>query len=189
MRLQRGLAAVNKHAMHKNRKEDWETPPAIFEPINAFFGFTMDLAANKENALCEKWLGPGHPQSYMQDFLRMPARALIKYMCWINPPYGRYLNPFTKHIAEIADGGVRVVALLPAALETTWFHTYVLDHAFLYTRKGRIQFLYKGKRPMRLNKEGKLVPNSNTGANILACYGERPGQHKALAKIGWHSLS
>lgn len=176
---------MNKAAMHANRKEDWETPRSIFDPLNAIFKFTIDLAARKDNRLCDVWVGPG---SHAPDFLKVTASDLRTHRGWINPPYGRHLESFTRQIKVLGDV-VPIVALLPASFDVEWFHGNVLGEADLYCRRGRIQFLYKGKRPLRRDKSGRLVPNSNTGANILAVYGPWPFSAKrALLDSGWFSL-
>lgn len=177
---------MNKAAMHKNRKEDWETPPDIFEPLNKIFNFTIDLAANEKNHLLQEWVGPG---PLMPDFLELTPNELRGHRGWINPPYGRNLPTFTEQIRHLGTF-VPIAALLPASLDTDWFHSNVLGRAHIFCRRGRIQFLYKGKRPMRKNVEGKLVPNSNTGANILALYGLRQLiDLDALREAGWILLS
>src|SRR3990167_4502847 len=139
---------MNKHLQHSNRRETWETPLEIFKPLNRCFGFTIDLAANRNNALCRRFIGPD--SLVHQDFLHVGPRDLRKDICWINPPYGKMLAPFTAQIAMLAQAGISIVALLPANLETGWFHDNVHGVATsIYARRGRIQFLYKGKRPLR----------------------------------------
>ena len=39
----------------ESAKQDWTTPDALFEPINAEFGFTLDAAANAANARAENF--------------------------------------------------------------------------------------------------------------------------------------
>lgn len=34
---------------------DWETPPEVFEPLDAEFHFTLDVCATAENAKCARY--------------------------------------------------------------------------------------------------------------------------------------
>ena len=36
-------------------KNSWSTPPKIFNRLDEEFNFTLDAAASKENAKCEKY--------------------------------------------------------------------------------------------------------------------------------------
>lgn len=36
-------------------RDDWETPPDLFERLNAEFEFTLDAAANAENRKCVRY--------------------------------------------------------------------------------------------------------------------------------------
>lgn len=160
---------MDKNLIHQNRKETWETPPAIFQPLSEFYQFTIDLAADEKNHLLPRWIGPGSVLG--EDFLKLHPDNLVGEVCFINPPYGGYLPPFTAQIAMLAGFGIHIVALLPASLDPGWFWDNVHGRAELHGRRGRIQFLLDGKPAMRIDKKtGKLTKNSNQGASILAVY-------------------
>ena len=36
-------------------RQDWETPNELFDPLNAEFGFTLDVCATVENAKCPRF--------------------------------------------------------------------------------------------------------------------------------------
>ena len=159
---------MDKHKIHQNRKENWETPPEIFEPLNNYYKFELDLAADEINHKLPNWIGPG---GNYQDFLEVTPNFCKGFSCcWINPPYGAYLLKFTTKIRQLAQAGVDIVALLPGSIDTGWFWNNVHPSTSLICgKRGRIQFLPRGK-------------SGNPGPSILAIYnlqhlGEPPGWH------------
>ena len=81
-------------------KDDWTTPPDLFDNLNREFGFTVDLCANDSNHLCERYY------TKENDGLKANIRNEIVYC---NPPYGRAETPlFVKKCAEDIGGGVRL---------------------------------------------------------------------------------
>lgn len=108
---------MNRDALFSTGKDDWETPPALFNALHAEFGFTLDLAANAANAKCARWIGPG---GIAPDLL---AYEIADHeVCWMNPPYSRIQSEF---IAVAALTRATVVALLPARTDTRAFHGHI----------------------------------------------------------------
>jgi hypothetical protein len=52
---------MNTDLMFSTGKDDWATPPEVFDPLNAEFGFDLDAAALSHNHKCSAWFGPDHP--------------------------------------------------------------------------------------------------------------------------------
>ena len=50
---------MNTAVLFSSAKDEWQTPPAIFEALDAEFGFTVDCAASTVNHHCDRWYGPG----------------------------------------------------------------------------------------------------------------------------------
>lgn len=116
-------------------KQDWTTPKDFFTKLNDEFHFTVDLAANEENALCA-------------DFFTAESDALTQEWvgtCWLNPPYGatgaNSLASWVKRSYEQAQKpGTTVVMLIPARTNTKWFHEYAMKAAELRFVCGRPKF-------------------------------------------------
>ena len=47
----------------KERRQNWQTPPAIFDPLNAEYRFTMDGASEPGNGLLPKASTADNPLS------------------------------------------------------------------------------------------------------------------------------
>lgn len=121
------MSAFNKvHFM--SEKEDWTTPKDLFDELNEEFCFTVDLCANDENHLLNKYY------TVQNDGLKADISNETVYC---NPPYGRKIGAFVKKCA--LSGGTAVM-LLPARTDTKWFHEYIYKKAEIRFIKGRLKF-------------------------------------------------
>ena len=112
------------------KKHDWQTPPEVFEPLDAEFGFTVDAAASAENAMLARYwdvASDGATQPWAGERV------------WCNPPYGReqrwWIEKAHRSEAEVA------VLLLPARPDTAAWHDWILPSAEVRFLRGRIRFV------------------------------------------------
>lgn len=89
----------------KGRKQNWCTPPAIFDPLNAEYRFTMDGASEPGNGLLPK-------ASTAEDPLPWKGERVF-----CNPPWSN-IRPFLEMAAEAE----LAVFLVPARTNARWFH-------------------------------------------------------------------
>lgn len=132
--------------------DEWTTPRALFEELNYEFGFCVDLAARAENALCDLWFGPDHPNEHLRDALEVNWRDFGPRFC--NPPYSRGLQKhfIAKAIADRDD--YPTVLLLPARTDTKVFHTFLWDDQQHMPRPGIEIRLLKGRLKFGGNSGG-----------------------------------
>ena len=81
----------------ESAKQDWTTPDALFEPINAEFRFTLDAAADSANARAKNFFCAA------DDGLRQDWGS---HTVWLNPPYGERagkLSDWIKKALEASD--------------------------------------------------------------------------------------
>ena len=124
--------------------EQWQTPPEVFNPLHAEFCFDLDAAAESGNAKTPRFLW----DALVID--EWPGSRI-----WLNPPYGRKLEPFVRRAADEADKGKLVVALIPFRCRAAWFHDAVLGRASeVRCVRKRIKF---------------LKPNGSRGAFTGSC--------------------
>jgi site-specific DNA-methyltransferase (adenine-specific) len=132
----------------KGRKDEWQTPRWLFDLLNGIFHFSVDAAANADNALL-----PRH-WDREQDALRQDwSRERV----WCNPPYSRP-EPF---LAKASTAGLAAVLLRADCLTTHYAH----DHppSYVAVCKGRIPF----DRPEGQGDQGGAAPFGS----VLYLYG------------------
>lgn len=115
----------------KSQKCRWNTPQWLFNALNKEFGFQLDVCADPDNALCEKFYTAD------DDGLLMPWSAVN----WCNPPYGNRIHDWlNKAVREQANGKTTIV-LIPARTDTKWFHEFALNRdCEIRFIKGRLRF-------------------------------------------------
>ena len=112
---------------------DYGTPQWLFDLLNAKYGpFVLDAAASADNAKCKIYL------TSAEDGLAQPW--LDPTFC--NPPYGRDIWHWVDKAKRESEREIRSVLVIPARVETNWWHDYVLDgaHEILFV-KGRIDYV------------------------------------------------
>ena len=125
-------------------KDDWETPPELFEELDAEFHFDLDPCAKPKTAKCKDFYTPE------QDGLQQDWGGR-RVFC--NPPYSKKNrgNPgqeawIKKCADEAKKPGTLVVMLIPARTDTRAFHEYIYNKAEIRFLPGRVHFYTDGKR-------------------------------------------
>ena len=118
--------------------ERWQTPPEVFGPLMKEFRFDLDAAADEQTTRLP---------NYLTDALNVadwPGDRI-----WLNPPYGRKLEPFVRKAAAEAAKGKLVVALIPFRCRAAWWHECVIGKAAeVRCIRKRIRFVrLDGSRP------------------------------------------
>ena len=110
---------------------EWETPDELFKRLDEIYHFDVDVCATAENTKCEHYFSPE------EDGLKQRWTGT----CWMNPPYGREITKWVRKAYYSAkEDGATVVCLLPARVDTDWWHTYCLKAAEIYFLRGRLRF-------------------------------------------------
>lgn len=99
----------------------WRTDPALFAALHEEFAFDLDCAANRDNHLVDRWLGPG---GVAEDALVAPG---LRYWGnfgtrgYLNPPYSTDLIlPFLRQTV-IESQWMTLVLLVPYTPDTRWW--------------------------------------------------------------------
>lgn len=119
--------------LHSTGKDDWETPPKLFDLFNGIYSFTLDAAASAENRKCEAYL------SKADNALRRDWWGRV----WLNPPYSRDVGKWINQAArQVERGNAELVAcLVYARTETVWWHDVVMRKASeIVFLRGRVRF-------------------------------------------------
>lgn len=122
-------------ALYSSRSEEWATPQAFFDKLNAEFHFDLDAAATRENAKCPVFIDKA-----------VDALADAKWTAWghrifCNPPYGCDIGRWFAKAREAQADGALVVMLAHARTDTRWWHEHVQGVASeVRFVKGRLRF-------------------------------------------------
>ena len=111
---------------------EWTTPQALYDELNAEFGFTLDPCSTHENAKCEKY--------YTVDDDGL-SKSWAGETVFMNPPYGRQIGAWIKKAYDEAHGDATVVCLIPARTDTKAWHKYIFPTtAEVRFLPGRVRF-------------------------------------------------
>jgi len=100
--------------------DDRGTHAEVFDPLQARFGFTLDVAAAAHNAKCPRYF------TREEDGLEQPWTG---ERVWCNPPYSDVGAWVRKAWREWTDGAELIVMLLPAnRCEQGWWQEHVEPH-------------------------------------------------------------
>jgi phage N-6-adenine-methyltransferase len=179
---------MNRHTPMTKADDVRETPPELFDALNAEHRFTLDACATHGNHKCPRYytdrgmflwsetLGPELGPEPISDLngLTGPWSGRV----WCNPPFSELATWIAKCWREMARaGGPELIFLLIPATRTEqdWWHKLVepfrdgrpslVPGARLETRflRGRTHFLENGGPIMRKNEDGSLWLDPKTG--------------------------
>lgn len=135
-------AATRNNGRYNGNGREWETPPEVFDPLDAEFQFTLDPCCTVDSSKAPRFY------TEREDGLSQDWGAETVFM---NPPYGREVYAWTEKALQSACAGALVVGLLPASTDLSWWHDYVIGpeplHPFAEVRylRGRVRFITGGK--------------------------------------------
>jgi phage N-6-adenine-methyltransferase len=126
-----GCSETMTQSVHfSSATNEWATPQALFDRLDAKWRFDLDVCATPENAKCSRYF------TALEDGLAQPWAP---YTCWMNPPYGRAIKHWIKKAYEESLQGATVVCLIPSRTDTSYWHDYVMKGEVEFIR-GRLKF-------------------------------------------------
>lgn len=152
-----------QHLMTANAQY-WETPADLFLALHQEFGFTVDAAADHQNALLERYW-------HEKDSALTQDWTGERVFC--NPPYDNQRPFIEKAVARQADVAV---FLIPARTDTRMWHDLIFGEA------DDIRFL-KGRLKFSNSKHSAPFPSAvivYASDETAMGEGERPLQHRGL---------
>ena len=118
--------------MFTSRTDEWTTPAATFEALDAEFHFTLDPCSSHENAKCERHYTK-EDDGLTKDW------GGRRVFC--NPPYGREIGKWVKKCYEESQKpDTLAVMLIPARTDTAYFHDFIYGKAEIRFLRGRLHF-------------------------------------------------
>ena len=124
------MAVNNKNVHFSSATDQWSTPIDVFNKLDSIFDFQTDVCADANNAKCDIF--------YTEEMNGLDQTWIGR--CWMNPPYGRQIGLWVeKAYHSSVDNGATVVCLLPARVDTRWWHDYCVKGEMFFI-KGRLKF-------------------------------------------------
>ena len=112
---------------------NWSTPIDLFKDLDNKYKFTVDVCADTSNYKVKRYYNE------KQDGL---SKSWQNEVVWCNPPYGREIKDWVRKAYDESSDNCTVVMLLPARVDTKWFHEYIYrnKNAKINFLKGRLKF-------------------------------------------------
>jgi site-specific DNA-methyltransferase (adenine-specific) len=103
-----------------SQRLDWKTPKAVYQVLDAEFGFDFDPCPPKPtfDGLETSW---GECN-------------------FVNPPYGNEIPKWVAKAYSEWQEGKTVVMLIPSRTDTRWWHDYIMKATEIRFIKGRLKF-------------------------------------------------
>jgi site-specific DNA-methyltransferase (adenine-specific) len=130
-----GCAKTRNNGRYNGNGRHWRTPPDVFDPLHAEFGFTLDPCATHLSAKCAR---------YFTEAENGLIQSWGTERVFMNPPYGREIYAWARKAHEAAALGALVVGLLPASTDLSWWHDHIVGRAEVRYIRGRVRFLTDG---------------------------------------------
>ena len=111
-------------------KQDYETPPELFIPLDIQYSFTIDAAAREDNKKVARFISPE------QDAL---TTELVGETVWCNPPYAN-MAPWADRFIYWSKNNI-VIALVQDKTDTIWFKKLWDASDIVRFLHGRVQFI------------------------------------------------
>jgi len=126
-----GISPSSFSGVHfSSATDEWATPQPLFDELDRIFGgFTLDPCATPDNAKCPRFF------TRAEDGLAQSWGGKV----FMNPPYGREIGKWVKKAWEESQSGALVVCLLPARVDTRWWHEYA-HKGYVHFLQGRLRF-------------------------------------------------
>lgn len=124
--------------LFSSSRDEWGTPPHLFNALNDIFIFTLDPCASDLNHKTPVYFTreqDGLSRSWHEP---IDALGVHSQRVFVNPPYGKHVAAWVAKAAEEHEQGVDAVCLLPARTDTIWFQKYCPRHVLFL--RGRLCF-------------------------------------------------
>lgn len=111
--------------------DEWATPQDLFDELDREFGFNLDPCADDHNHKCAEYY------TILQDGL---SKDWGGRRVFCNPPYSKIAQWVEKAYREGTKDNTVVVLLIPARVDTKYFHNFINHRAEIRFCTKRLRF-------------------------------------------------
>ncbi len=136
---ERGFILGIESVHYSSKNNEWTTPRDFYLSLCERFNFTVDLACTTKNQKATY----GLCVDLYIDSLQVDWAGFNSTMggwLWCNPPYGRELGKWVEKAYKESLKGAKIVMLIPARTDTSYWHDYIFDKAEIEFIRGRLKF-------------------------------------------------
>jgi phage N-6-adenine-methyltransferase len=142
-----GNGMKGQEALFSHNSDEWETPKILFQDLQQTHNIQVDTACRSTNAKCKMALTIDRGI----DGLKFPWHEIPVLQkgasAFTNPPHSTVDEWIAKAIDESREG-IKVVMLIPANIDTSWWHSLVRPCAAeIYEVLHRVHFYGRIKVP------------------------------------------
>ena len=137
-------------SLYESSSHEWETPPEFIGKVLNLLEidkFDIDMCCESQNIPAKVYLTRNGAFEADQKISELSGLEFnLNGNVWMNPPYGNLLKKFVERVyVQTRNKGVNVIALLPARIETSYYHRFVLTAGFIIFIEGKMEFWKEGK--------------------------------------------
>jgi len=160
----------------RDLRQEWETPPELFDAVNAMARVWRDICASIDNRKVERYFNTSD-DALKIDWFDEGLRFI--HGVWCNPPFGDMASWLAKAYEQVQKypNGVAWV-LSPVDTSTRWWHDYATKAAEIWYLTPRVKFIPPSP--------DIKASNGPAGAHCLLVYRHLPeGATRNQAIINW----
>lgn len=143
------MSSWTEDQLFSSKKNDWETPKALFDVLNEEFHFKLDACALPNNTKVSTFITPREDSLTTDWFERASGEGGLlpeKYRTdrpsiWLNPPYGRDIGEWIEKAYKESTKGCTVVCFVFCRTDTKWWHRWAMKAAEIRFIPGRVRFV------------------------------------------------
>lgn len=146
---------IGQDILFSKKSNDWETPVDLFNKLNEYYNFDIDVCCTEQNKKCavgitkkDDGLIQSWTRFYEENQHSKSCAIQRPLIAWMNPPYKDIKLWLAKAIVMAEDEDISTVCLLPARTDTKWFHEFLYhgkdDKKYIQAvrfLKGRLKFV------------------------------------------------
>jgi phage N-6-adenine-methyltransferase len=121
--------------MFSSKKQDWKTPPELFNKLDEIFCFSLDCASADYNNVCRRYRSAESPPEWSAE----GETAL-----WLNPPFqpAKLCRKLVEEVLDKSDEhDIPCAILLPARTDTRLWQEVIFPRCVVLFLRGRLQFV------------------------------------------------
>lgn len=151
----------NSRNAGKGERSDWQTPDYLFKKLDDIFMFTIDVAANKDNAKCDIFINEKQ-DAFKTNWHTAPIR---NSRFFLNMPWGREYRKRTgikpidwvERLIDQYRRGRNGVMLCSASVNARWWQRAASYASIIVFPAGRVNYTHPSAKLNQCNFDSTIL--------------------------------